>query len=801
MDNAEINNRTIFKRTIILLIVVCIISLSGFFTQSMVNKNEDRSIQEKVNKHSEQMAKDFKQEISRYETALTTLATFFNSTDFVTKEQFSSFVIGLNVKEGYPGIKGTAYILNVGPDDANTVNTESKANGVDLVTKVSDAKTHKAILYYVEPEDEQVPSGLDGYLIPGGKSGLDYSISQNRVGASTPLEYKIDGKSVVGFVMAYPTSKGEPIKLSASENNQNTGWVLSFVDTNKIFNLATSKDFSVVVTDHEYPNVKSEITTANPTKYVRNFSLNIGGRKVDFEVTPDKAFINSISDAAKASKYTFFLINAEIVIFLLALILWMHKSRRSKENTLGHQITHDVLTGLPNRLFLENWMSTKLASAPGKGKGLNSRDKIAVLFLDLDGFKAINDTLGHQAGDKFLIAVSKRLSNEIRGNDTLARLGGDEFIVVLDSVDQEIQAVRIAERLLEVVRFPVILDSGPVCVSASIGIAIATLDASTDVESIIRFADAAMYAAKQDRHNRIRVFDNKLKSIVDGRHEVESSIKGASIRGEIVDVLQPIVNVSTGLTSGYEALCRWNHPNFGILAPDQFLDAAKVTGEIIDIDAWMVNKAFSNAMEISQATNEPCRVWVNLSVRHLLQGDFYKHVLSALKNSPARADMIGVEIEESVFKVDSGLLYPFLNQLRELGIPIGLDDFGAEEASLQALKKYDYDVIKLGRNLINDFIEDPVTSIIPAVIQLAKTSNTKVVATGVETQEALQKIIDAGCDFVQGYVFSKPQPIENLVDLSPGFVWSMPLGVKKSELAQLSAGDSNLTDINKKKSS
>ena len=324
MDNAEINNRTIFKRTIILLIVVCIISLSGFFTQSMVNKNEDRSIQEKVNKHSEQMAKDFKQEISRYETALTTLATFFNSTDFVTKEQFSSFVIGLNVKEGYPGIKGTAYILNVGPDDANTVNTESKANGVDLVTKVSDAKTHKAILYYVEPE------------------------------------YKIDGKSVVGFVMAYPTSKGEPIKLSASENNQNTGWVLSFVDTNKIFNLATSKDFSVVVTDHEYPNVKSEITTANPTKYVRNFSLNIGGRKVDFEVTPDKAFINSISDAAKASKYTFFLINAEIVIFLLALILWMHKSRRSKENTLGHQITHDVLTGLPNRLFLENWMSTKL---------------------------------------------------------------------------------------------------------------------------------------------------------------------------------------------------------------------------------------------------------------------------------------------------------------------------------------------------------------------------------------------------------------------------------------------------------
>ena len=175
-----------------------------------------------------------------------------------------------------------------------------------------------------------------------------------------------------------------------------------------------------------------------------------------------------------------------------------------------------------------------------------------------------------------------------------------------------------------------------------------------------------MYAAKQDIHNRIRVFDNKLKSIVEGKHEVETSILHATERGEIIDVLQPIVNVKTGETAGYEALCRWNNPNFGVLGPDQFLDAAKVTGEIIRIDSWMVDKAFTNALEISEITGVPCRVWVNLSVRHLLQGDFYKHVLDVLKNSSAKADMIGVEIEESVFKVDSGLLYPFLNQLREI---------------------------------------------------------------------------------------------------------------------------------------
>lgn len=802
MKNSETNDHKILKRTLLLFLVAIIITASGVITHKVVAVNEKETINTAIKQRTDQMAIDFEQEVSRYETVLSSVATFFNSTDSVSQTQFSNYVNGLKVKDAYPGIKGTAYILNIGPNDANEVNAKSQENGVQLQTSVADTQTEKAVLYYVEPADKQVPTGLDAFLIPGGKDGLAYSVAQNKAGASPPLQYLIESKPVIGFVLAYPVAGGAPVKLNSMVGAANTGWVLAFIDTSKIFNNLSSRDFSLEITDAEVPKLKSLITTKNPSSYSKTFSIDVGGRKVNFKAIPDRKFINSVSAESKASKYTFYLVNAEVGLVLLFLILWMHRSRKTKETSLGHQITHDVLTGLPNRLFLENWMNEKvLHAAQNASKNPNKSDRIAVLFIDLDGFKAINDTLGHQAGDKFLIAVSQRLSNEIRGNDTLARLGGDEFIVVLDQVDQEIQAVRIAERLLEVVRFPVTLDSGPVCVSASIGIAISALDAGTSADSIIRFADAAMYAAKQDRQNRIRVFDNKLKSIVDGRHEVESSIKGASSRGEIVDVLQPIVNIATGETSGYEALCRWNHPNFGILGPDQFLDAAKVTGEIIEIDAWMVNKAFSNALEITNTTGTPCRVWVNLSVRHLLQGDFYKHVLEALKNSPAKADMIGVEIEESVFKVDSGLLYPFLNQLRDLGIPIGLDDFGAEEASLQALRKYDYDVIKLGRNLVNDFIDDPKTSIIPAVIQLAKTSNTKVVATGVETPEALQKIIDIGCDLVQGYVFSKPQPIESLIDVSPEFKWQMPLGVKAQDSRDEENSDSNVSSLMKMKSS
>lgn len=791
MKIKELIESKILKRAVLFILVAAIISGSGIVLHKVVANSETETINKAISQKTEQMKSDFKQEVGRYETVLSSVAQLFNSSEMVSQAQFTNFVNGLKIDKTYPGVKGLAYLIKVGPNDANTVNTQSLSQGIDLKAKVADNESEKAVLYYVIPEDKQVPSGLNVYLIPGGKDALEYGVKNNLAAATAPIQYIIDSKPTVGFVMAYPSIGGAPIKLDSQKTSANTGWILTFIDTSKIFNNVSSRDFSLLITDHDDTKLKSNIKTENPSKYSNKFSMEIGGRTLDFVATPDKKFVNSVSDSSKASKYTFFLLNAEIALVMLCLILWMHKSRRNKELNMSHQITHDTLTGLPNRAYLEKWMNAKASSESNK-------DKIAVLFIDLDGFKAINDTLGHQSGDRFLVAVSQRLQNEIRGNDILARLGGDEFIVVLDQVEQEIQAVRIAERLLEVVRFPVTLDSGPVCVSASIGIAISSIDVSNSADAIIRFADAAMYAAKQDRNNRIRVFDNKLKSIVDGRHEVESSIKGASARGEIVDVLQPIISVHNGETFGYEALCRWNHPNFGIIGPDQFLDAAKVTGEIIEIDSWMVNKAFTNALEIAESTKTDCRVWVNLSVRHLLQGDFYKHVMTALKNSPAKANMIGVEIEESVFKVDSGLLYPFLNQLRDLGIPIGLDDFGAEEASLQALKKYDYDVIKLGRNLVNDFIEEPSTSIIPAVIQLAKGSGAKVVATGVETPEALQKIIDVGCDLVQGYVFSKPQPIEDLIDVSPNFKWPMPLGFKKHDEEEDS---SNVREILNKKSS
>lgn len=768
-------SRAKLKKLVAVLAVLMVVSSSSSFVYSAVsNKNKNlgnAEFKSRISKVQEELDRETK----RYQNLMATVGAFFNATDKVSSTEFNQFVKGLGVESSFPGVEGIAYAQRMKGSEFTTVVSEAKSQGIDFGMLPSSIEGEHATLMFVSPPSTEVPVGIDTYLFPGGREGLTLASDNDAIISGAPMDFLVNEKKTNGFVLAYPVVNGAPINLPSNETQKNTGWVFAFIDMASITPILNSmKDLDISVID--VLAKKSVVTSSidKSTKYSSTFTYLLGEREYEATVSALPAFEKSAYDHSEAFRYAFLVTNIEVVAILVGLVLLMHKTRRKREVNLTFQAGHDVLTGLPNRYFLERWLEQRV-STPAK-----RQQRVAVLFIDLDGFKAINDTLGHQMGDEFLIAIAQRLQKEVRGRDVLARLGGDEFIVVLDEVSDEIQATRIAQRLIEVVRFPVMLDSGPVCVGASIGIAITQLDANSDSTSVIRFADAAMYAAKEDKNDRIRVFDHKLKSIVDGRHEVESSIRGATARSEIVDMLQPLVDVSDGSTYGYEALCRWSHPVFGILSPDQFLDAAKVTGEIIEIDRWMVNKAFKNSIEISESARRDTRVWVNLSVRHLLQGEFYQHVMRALRDSETTADMLGVEVEEEVFKIDNGLLYPFLHQLRDLGIAIALDDFGSEDASLQALKRYPYDVIKLDRSLITEFAANPATSIVPAVVENARSSDMTVVATGVETPEQLQAVIDVGCQVVQGYVFSAARPLEDLVDRQAGFKWPMPLGVHRS---------------------
>lgn len=745
---------------------------STFVYISLEAKNTTQ-IQRAFDARAAKVQQEINQEVSRYVNLVSTIGAFFNASDTVGPQEFQDFVKGLGTEETYPGIKGIAYAQRMDGTEQQKFIEGASQLGATLDVKPSSAPGDAAVLLYLNQTSDQAPRGLNAYVVPGGREGLTQAAETGKTISSEPMQYVVEGIDTSGYVLAFAVQGGTPITLDSNIGAKNTGWVLAFVDPASVYPVLPSlKDINLSSTDLETGNKTVDNVTGSDTEFSTTFTYSVGERQRVATITATPEFVNASHEEGSALRYAFLVANIQVVAVLLGIVLLMHKSRRRREQNLTHQAGHDILTGLPNRFYLERWLEERVA-AHGK-----KQQRVAVLFIDLDGFKAINDTLGHQMGDEFLVAISERLQKEVRGHDVLARLGGDEFIVVLDEVTDETQATRIAQRLIEVVRFPVVLDSGPVCVGASIGIAITQLDSNSDSASVIRFADAAMYAAKEDKNERIRVFDNKLKSIVDGRHEVESSIRGASERSEIVDVLQPLIDVRTNTTYGYEALCRWNHPLFGILSPIQFLDAAKVTGEIIEIDRWMVKKAFENAMQIKEATGETRRVWVNLSVRHLLQGEFYRHVIHALRETEATADMLGVEIEEEVFKIDNGLLYPFLNEMRDLGIAIALDDFGSEDISLQALKRYPYDVIKLDRSMINEFARNPELSIIPAVVELAHNKDMLVVASGVETPEVLQSIMDVGCDVVQGYVFSPAHTYEELTDLSSGYKWHMPLGEK-----------------------
>lgn len=568
-----------------------------------ISRSNHATVQKAFTQNTDKVKDEVNQEVIRYQNLIATIGAFFDASTNVSLGEFNQFVHSLNTKNSFPGMKGIGYAMRTQGTDQTQILNFGVDSGItfDKVPS-SDAGEH-ATLLYLDPTNDEEPQGSDIYTSQVGKDTLMDAANLGKIVSSVPSDFVTNGEKATVYVLTYPVYGGAPVDIASNAEQEYSGWVLAYIDPTVMFgSLPSLKDLNISITDASTHKHVVKPTGKQDASYSNEFSFIVGQRERSAVITPTPEFVKASYDSSRAFRYALFAANIEMVAVLLVVVFMMHKTRRRREVNLTFQAGHDILTGLPNRYYLEKWLAERVASPTRR------QQKVAVLFLDLDGFKAINDTLGHQMGDEFLVAIAQRLQKEIRGRDVLARLGGDEFIVVLDEVTDEMQATRIAQRLIEVVRFPVMLDSGPVCVGASIGIAITQLDANSDSSSVIRFADAAMYAAKEDKVERIRVFDHKLKSIVDGRHEVESSIRGAASRNEIVDVLQPLIQIEDGKTFGYEALCRWSHPAFGVLSPDQFLDAAKVTGEIIEIDRWMVNKAFENVIELNQATDRETRV-------------------------------------------------------------------------------------------------------------------------------------------------------------------------------------------------
>ncbi len=430
--------------------------------------------------------------------------------------------------------------------------------------------------------------------------------------------------------------------------------------------------------------------------------------------------------------------------------------RKRAEKRIHYQANYDALTGLPNRALFLDRLGQALPSMTRTNK------KLGLLFIDLDGFKTINDTHGHDIGDLLLKEVSERLMDCVRKGDTVARLGSDEFTIIMPNLTDPRHAPLIGQRALDTLSEPFNLKGDETFISGSIGIAIFPDDA-TDTNGLIKNADAAMYRAKERGKANYQFFTDDLNEEVRERLILKNGLNKALKSGEFHLLYQPKVEIESGHITGVEALMRWNSPSLGLVSPVRFIPILEETGQVVEVGEWAIMTACKQHLEWCKAGLPPLRIAVNLSARQLRDTSFVSAVERILKETGIGPSALEIEITESMLMSDSENVVNSLGQLHDMGIHIAMDDFGTGYSSLSYLKRFPIDTIKIDQSFVADITTSTDDAeIIKTIISMGQTLNRKVVAEGVETKEQLSMLGDYHCDEIQGYFISRPLPAEQL---------------------------------------
>lgn len=431
-------------------------------------------------------------------------------------------------------------------------------------------------------------------------------------------------------------------------------------------------------------------------------------------------------------------------------------SQKRADERIHYLAHYDSLTKLPNRTLLQDRIARAITAAE------RNNDKIAIMFIDLDRFKNINDSLGHPVGDRLLQAVADRLRGCVRDNDTVARLGGDEFVVVLPETGSE-GAGNVATKILTSLSGPYQIESFQLIITPSIGISIFPEDGG-DIETLIKNADAALYHAKDSGRNNYQFFTQEMNIAAFERISLENGLRQGIERGEFALFYQPQINARTGAVTALEALVRWNHPHWGLLPPSMFIHVAEDSGIVIPLGKWMLREACQQIVQWQKSGFPQVPVAVNISAVQLRDKGFSAFVQEVLAETGLPASLLQLELTESILMQDESRSSPGIKELSALGVQLALDDFGTGYSSLTYLRRFPISKLKIDRSFIRNCAKESSDgAIVKAIINLAHSLGLRVIAEGVETADQYQFVIDEGVDDIQGYYFSRPLNAEELI--------------------------------------
>lgn len=446
---------------------------------------------------------------------------------------------------------------------------------------------------------------------------------------------------------------------------------------------------------------------------------------------------------------------------ILGVVLVFHdvSDARQMAQKMTYLAEHDYLTDLPNRLLLTDRITQAISAAARR------KSKVAILFFDIDHFKRVNDTLGHEVGDQLLKVLTKQLRTCIRASDTLSRQGGDEFVVLLPELLDDAVPAEIANKILETIKSPIYISNHELFVTASIGIAVYPDDGDS-VDVLTRHADAAMYHAKNSGRNNYQFFTKEMSARVSAQLTMENNLQKAISNNELLLFYQPKVSIKTGKIVGAEALIRWQHPDWGLILPDRFIPIAEDSGLIKSIGNWVLREACAQNRLWQDAGLPEIPIAINVSVAELHHADFMQEVTKVLLQTGLQPSSLELEVTESVAIQSEVAVIHDLNSLKDMGVRLSVDDFGTGYSSLSYLKLLPINTIKIDKSFIRDIqIDLNDAAIVTAIIKMSQSLGLTVIAEGVETQEQLTFLKLHDCDEMQGYLFSKPLPATEFAEL------------------------------------